>query len=69
MLASELMADTREIDPNAETLREIMDKTGHGRVMARKIILSLLESDKLEQVWKRTGRGITMAYRAKKKIS
>jgi len=66
MLASELMAETRQLDQSAETLRELMEKTGKGRSAIVERTKVLIKEDKLEQVWKRQGRAIVIAFRTKK---
>jgi len=66
MLASELLAETRIIDNDAETIYEIMAKTGHGRSAMRRRIKEMIAAGKIEKVWKRRGTAIIMAYRAKK---
>lgn len=66
VLASDLISRAIPLDQSAETMYEIMAKTGHGRAEARKQISNLVKEGKLEQVWKQTGRGVSMAYRAKK---
>jgi len=66
VLASDLLIDERKLDQSAETLRELMEKTGKSRSAIVERTKVLIKEDKLEQVWKRQGRAIVMAYRAKK---
>lgn len=64
MLASELLADTRVLDQSAETIHELMEKTG----LSRSSIMARIkeQGDKLEQVCKREGGAIVLAYRTAK---
>jgi DNA-binding Lrp family transcriptional regulator len=65
VLVSELF-ERRVVDPNAETIVEIAEKTGESERTVSRRIRKLIEAGKVEQVWRRDARNTIQAYRVKK---
>ena len=61
------MFQKKIVDPNAETVKEISDKTLMCTTKTKEMVLNLVAEGKIEQVWKRVGIRLTPAYRSVKK--